>query len=99
MDKLEEDPDPLNIEPEITMMRASAAYFFEKSGPSPMAVDMLEKATRAVDLRKKHVDTSKITLESVARYAQELGAAVVKHVKDPKILAKIEKDWALVQIV
>jgi hypothetical protein len=98
LEAIEADPDPLNLLPELQLVRAQAAYFLEKSGPSPMVVDLLAKAAGLVDLIQKHRKERFISLEVVQRVIDQLGVSVARHVKDPTALAAIEREWGAIQL-
>jgi hypothetical protein len=95
---LEADPDPMDLLPEIQLIRASAMHFLTKHGPSPMVAELLEKAARIVDLLQKHKKTGLVTMDTLNRVVEQLGVTVAKHVKDPEVLAAIERDWGLIQL-
>jgi hypothetical protein len=95
---IEADPDPLNLLPELQLLRAQAMHFLEKSGPSPLVAELLEKAARVVDLIHKHKKDGVVTLATLQRVVEQLGVTVARHVKDPAILESIEREWGTIQL-
>lgn len=101
LDLLEADPDPLNLLPELLLIRAQISLMLDRAGPNgppPMLADLTEKAARIVDLIRKHSKEGVITLATLQRVMEQLGASVARHVKDPNVLAAIERDWVGIQL-
>lgn len=93
-----DDCDPLDLVPDLELVRACAVYALRKHGPSPVVVDQLERASRIADRIDKRRRTRSLTLEDVSRVVQQLGVAVAKHVQDPGVLAAIEAEWAELRV-
>lgn len=97
-EEIEADPDPLNLLPDLILIRAQAAFLFEKHGASPMVAELAEKAAKIADLILKRKAEGAITLQTLQRVVEQLGVAVARHVKDPNVLAAIERDWGSIQL-
>jgi hypothetical protein len=97
-EEMEADPEPLNLLPDLILIRAQVAFLLEKHGPSPMVAELAEKAAKIADLILKRKSEGAITLQTLQRVVEQLGVAVARHVKDPDVLAAIERDWGSIQL-
>lgn len=88
-----EGKDPTDLTDEAELVRACIAHLLDKSGPSPVVVEMLEKLSRIADRIDKQRRTRSITLETMGRIVEQMGVIVARHVKDSEALARIERDW------
>jgi hypothetical protein len=95
---IEADPDPLNLMPELHLLRGLAQYHLATYGATPVSADLLERVIRAVDAIQKHKAKSAVTLETLNRVVEQMGVAVARHVKDPAVLAAIERDWGTLSL-
>ena len=96
--QIEADPDPLDLMPELHLLRGLAQHHLETYGATPVGADLLERVIRAVDAIQKHKAKSAITLETLNRVVEQIGVTVARHVKDPKVLAAIERDWGTLSL-
>jgi hypothetical protein len=103
LEQLEADPDPLNLLPELHLLRAMANHWLETSGgkPAPIAADLLEKVVRVAELISKRQKEGVVSMASLQRLVEQMGVSVMKvvsrHVEDAelrdRIFRDIERDW------
>jgi hypothetical protein len=98
LEAIEADPDPLNLRPELDLLRGLVEHHLSSYGPTPIAADLLERVARLVEAIEKHKARAGITLETLNRVVEQLGVAVARHVKDPHVLRAIEQDWGAIQL-
>jgi len=60
------------------------------------ARDLVEGVSRIVEKIHKITRESALTLETFRRVMEQMGLVVAAHVRDPKILQAIERDWSTV---
>ena len=85
-------PKPLDLRPELDLCRAHLAKLAEnKDVDLKNLVDLsgaVQKLVESIDKRGRM-----LSMQDMARVVQELAAIVIRHVKDPEILAKIDREW------
>lgn len=83
--QFEADPDPLNLEPELALLKAFAVEAIERPGNSKdptAAADLLERAARTAERIKRMDNLTGISMAEYLRAMGEVGRVIDALVKD-----------------
>jgi hypothetical protein len=98
LDPIEADPEPHNLRPELDLLRGHVAFFLKKHDTNKVSAGYIAEVVKTVEAIKRIEEKKSISLATLQRVVEQLGVAVARHVKDPDVLAAIERDWGAIQL-
>lgn len=99
MAELEADPDPMNLLPDLHMMRALWRMLVEKKQADPVeAARLLAEATKIVERMERIRNANAISRQDLSRVMHEMGRVVEAFVEDPAIREKIRDGWLAIRM-
>lgn len=97
-DRFKSDPNISAVDGEVAILRGIVEKAIEAGKEGEDVANLTEKVVRAVETMGKLKQKFGITIETVNRITEQMGASVARHVKDPEILRAIERDWAEIRL-
>jgi hypothetical protein len=99
IEEFENDPDPMNLLPEITTMRALFQLYIEK-GEADLAEagKLVAEVTRIVERWEKIRNADAISRPDLIRLMREMGRAVEAYVADQSVRKKITEAWLSIRL-
>lgn len=97
-ERFKNDPNIGTVDSEVALLRGLVQKAIEESREGEDVANLTEKVVRAVETMGKLKQKFGITIETVNRITEQMGASVARHVKDPEILRAIEREWAEIRL-
>ncbi len=98
MDTVWADPEPLDVTDDARLLRAMALKSEETDCSPDVTAEIVERAARVAEMGHKRTRDKPITLATLQRVLEQVGVIIAKHVRDPKVLADIEREWATLAV-
>lgn len=97
--ELEQDPDPLDLTPDLHMMRALWRSLVDKKKADPMdAARLLAEATKIVERMERIRNANAISHRDLNRVMHEMGRVVEAFVADEATREKIRDGWLSIKL-
>lgn len=97
--ELELDPDPLDLTPDLHMMRALWRSLVEKKKADPLdAARLLAEATRIVERMERIRNANAISHRDLNRVMHEMGRVVDAFIEDQATRDKIRDGWLSIKL-
>jgi hypothetical protein len=99
-----DDPNPLDLLPELAAARALFEEFLERGGeelePETLAqsIALVDGVSRIVDRIERMRSSNALSLSELERLMFEMLRVVRHHVTDPAVCAKIEEGWLALRV-
>jgi hypothetical protein len=97
-ERFKNDPNIGAVDGEVALLRGLVQKAIEKGKEGEDVASLTEKVVKAVETMAKIRQKFGITIETVNRITEQMGVVVSRHVKDPAILAAIEREWADIRL-
>ena len=97
-EQFKNDPNIATVDSEVALLRGLVQKAIEAGKEGEDVATLAEKVVRAVETMGKIRQKFGITVETLNRMTEQMGVAVSRHVKDPAILAAIERDWSEIRL-
>jgi len=99
IEEFENDPDPMNLMPDIIAMRALFRVFIDKNQTDlAEARKLLAEATKIVERWERIQNADAISRAELVRLMHEMGRAVEAHVPDTAVRQKIADAWLSIRL-
>lgn len=100
IEKLEQDPNPLNLVPDLQLARAMLLEVLEgrKKLDYNLIAELLERISRIGKRIHEMQEQKSISIETLQWIKSQMGLVVGEHVKDPDTLRAIESGWAAIVV-
>lgn len=93
-ERFRSDPNIATVDAEVALLRGLVQKAIEGGLEGESVASLTEKVVRAVETMSKIRQKFGITIETVNRITEQMGVIVSRHVKDPAVLAAIEREWS-----
>jgi hypothetical protein len=99
IEEFERDPDPMNLMPEIAVMRGLFWLYIEKDGADlAEAGKLLAEVTKIVERQERIWNAKAISRADLVRLMHEMGRGVATYVEDPAVRRKIAEAWLSIRL-